>query len=175
MVEKRTLSLVLLSALGAIALSGQTRLLMDLAELQLEISSSEVVKDIVGSNMSPAASLRARDGFKLVVVTLKGSAPSSCPCVISMQSSEFTAIFEPKAGSRMQTAGAMSGPVNDYWQIAPERGGSVENHALVDPGPVVFRVAFAVPIEVDAFLVRYPTLARGKASASRPKPPGGGR
>jgi hypothetical protein len=180
-VRKEGLILLLLLFLGFSTQSraqpemAQDKPLADLAVLRLEITDSELAKEIVAYDPTSRSNSRLRvpDGFKLVVVTLGGTAPSWCPCVVSMQNSEFTAVFE----HRIQTAGALLWPgIGSSWQMGPEGRGIVTYHVFgVQPGPVTLKVAFAIPDVVDTFLVRYPTLAKGKATVSGSKPTGAKR
>ncbi|GAI90627.1 unnamed protein product, partial [marine sediment metagenome] len=84
------LSLIGLMCLNAI--SQELPFLMDLAQLKLEVTNTEVVDQISSSSFGrDDTTLSAWEGYKLLVVTLKGIVVLH-PCIITIETREFSAI-----------------------------------------------------------------------------------
>jgi len=132
--------------------------LMDLAQLKLEVTNTEVVGQISGF----FATLSAKEEYKLVVVTLKGIVTD--PCQISINTGEFSAIYEKGTGLNVKVSGAIA--KDDSWSV-PQVGSSITTICYIkEPGPIILKVAFILPEKITNFFVRYPALAKGKATIS---------
>lgn len=152
--------------------------LMDLAQLKMKITATEVVEELpTGSSFDDPddqagqAPSVAGDGKKIVVVTLKGNAPR--PCSITFRTGEFAAVYEQdgKPGSEIKR-NTIIGPAvalasGDSWSVSP---GTTTMLNLYKAGPLVLRFVFVVPNAVSDFQVRYPTLTGGKAVIPEKKP-----
>jgi len=164
---------LLLSLMGLMCLNGISQepelpLLMDFAQLKLEVNNTEVVDQIYGMDMT---TLSAKEGYKLVVVTLKGIVPH--PCRIILETSEFSAIYEEEITNfkgekevdikdRVSDAFATGGS----WRIPPVGARVFTTCWIKEPGPIILKVAFTLPEKITNFFVRYPALAKGKATIS---------
>ena len=153
------LSLIGLMCLNAI--SQELPFLMDLAQLELEVTNTEVVDQILSSYGLNTVTLSAGEGIQLVVVTLKGIVPH--PCRIIIKNSEFSVIYEKETSLHIKVSLAITN--NDSWSVSPE-GFSVSDIFIKEPGPIILKVAFTLPEKITNFFVRYPALAKGKATIS---------
>jgi len=153
------LSLIGLMCLNAI--SQELPFLMDLAQLELEVTNTEVVDQILSSYGLNTVTLKAGEGIQLVVVTLKGIVPH--PCRIIIKNSEFSVIYEKETSLHIKVSLAITN--NDSWSVSPE-GFSVSDIFIKEPGPIILKVAVILPEEITNFFVRYPALAKGKATIS---------
>ena len=151
--------------------------LMDLAQLNLEVVSTEVVDQLVDNH--PLAenaeyTLETKEGFKLFIVTLKGTVPNSWPIILGAW--EFTAICmkEGKIETKRRDETTIQKTVSydivnsSAVELLTGRWSSGETimHAVEEPGPIIIRVAFSLPEATTRFFVRYPTFARGDAVVS---------
>lgn len=88
---KRTLTLTspcLVFLMSIMAISQEPAPLLDLAQLNLEVTNTEIVDRIVGINQM---SLKPEEGHKLIAVTLKGTVPRASHLVIWF--SDFVAVY----------------------------------------------------------------------------------
>ena len=159
------LSLIGLMCLNAI--SQELPELMDLAQLKLEVTNTEVVGQISSFNTT----LSANEGYKLVAVTLKGIVTH--PCKITIETGEFSAIYEEETTNnkgeketsfRIKVSAAIA--KGDSWSIPPVGGRVTTTYYIREPGPIILKVAFTLPEKITNFFVRYPALAKGKATVS---------
>ncbi len=90
------LAIISLTALDNIAFSTELPHLINLSLLELEITNTEVAEKITANFGLEFVTLSAKEGYKLVIVTLKGTVPS--PCQISSETHEFTAVYVKKSG-----------------------------------------------------------------------------
>ena len=159
------LSLIFLMCLNAI--SQELPFLMDLAQLKLEVTNTEVVDQISSFNTT----LSAKEGYKLVVVTLKGIVTH--PCQISIGTAEFSAIYGEEAtnweGEKVtilyvEVSAAIA--EDDSWSISRVGATITLFYYIKEPGPTILKVAFILPEKITNFFVRYPALAKGKATIS---------
>jgi hypothetical protein len=157
------LSLIGLMCLNAI--SQELPFLMDLAQLKLEVTNTEVVDQISNSNTT----LSVKKGYKLVVVTLKGIVTD--PCKIPIKTSEFSAIYEEETTNNkgeketnihIEVSAAIA--KGDSWSISQVGVRVTSSYYIYEPGPIILKVAFNLPEKITSFFVRYPTLAKGKAT-----------
>jgi len=156
-------SLIGLMCLNAI--SQEHPFLMDLAQLKLEVTNTEVVVQISDFDTT----LSAKEGYKLVVVTLKGIVTH--PCQISIGTGEFSAIYEEEAtnweGEKvtiLYVGVSAAIAKDDSWSISQVGAKITLFYYIDEPGPIIFKVAFILPEKITSFFVRYPALAKGKAT-----------
>jgi len=155
------LSLIGLMCLNAI--SQELPFLMDLAQLKLEVTNTEVVDQI----SSFITTLSAKEGYKLLAVTLKGIVTG--PCIISIGPEEFSAIYKKETTDNKGEKGTtllikLSSAIakDDSWSISS----ATSSYYIYEPGPIILKVAFILPEKITNFFVRYPALAKGKATIS---------
>jgi hypothetical protein len=144
--------------------------LMDLAQLKLEVTNMEVVGQISTTGYQ-VTTLSAQEGYKLVVVTLKGIVTD--PCKIPIETGEFSAIYgeettnkkgEKETSFHITLSGAIA--KGDSWSIPPVDSRVTTTYYIREPGPIILKVAFTLPEKITNFFVRYPALAKGKATVS---------
>lgn len=142
--------------------------LTDLAQLNLEIAKTEVVDEIQQVGIGKLA---GTDDTKLIVVTLKGTA--KLPCRFCIEAQEFAAVFEGETVNiqdkkEKTTMIKVSDAVgsDESWIFAREGWMNVRYFRIEKSGTVNIRVAFFLPKRVNNFSIRYPTLAKGKATIS---------
>jgi len=164
---------LLLSLIGLMCLntiSQELPELMDLAQLKLEVTNMEVVGQISTTGYQ-VTTLSAKEGFKLFVVTLKGIVTH--PCKITIEAGEFSAIYEEETTNnkgeketifRIKVSAAIA--KGDSWSIPPVGGRITTTYYIREPGPIILKVAFTLPEKITNFFVRYPALAKGKATVS---------
>jgi hypothetical protein len=163
------LGVAMAAVFACLALPGiaQAPEVMDLAQLKLEVVKTERVDglwDPVGG-----VSLKAKEGAKIVVVTLGGTAAR--PVVIVADTKQFAALYYKGTGNDKRLEIAMSDAISlgkgaGPWAIASEGKSKMIISDAIGPGPVTLRVGLVIPDEVNSFLVLYPTFARGKAVIS---------
>jgi hypothetical protein len=154
------LSLISLMCLNAI--SQELPFLMDLAQLKLEVTNTEVVDQISSSYGLDTTTLSANEGYQLVVVTLKGIVPH--PCRIIIKNSEFSVIYEKETSLHIEVSSAITN--NDSWSVPPEGFSVTSDIFIKEPGPIILKVTVILPEKITNFFVRYPALAKGKATIS---------
>ncbi|NVN98060.1 MAG: hypothetical protein HXX17_01975 [Geobacteraceae bacterium] len=155
-------------------------LMADLSKLRLKIIETTTVEKLPGYMQSMAATpdeesesssyYRAPEGKKIVVVTLKGSIPS--PCRLTYDSAEFVALYDQSVTSstgvkkiRTVSSHAAGVTTTDSWQISTE-GVSTNSIEVYAASPLILRIAFYLPKEVESFDLRYPTAIAKKATIS---------
>jgi hypothetical protein len=138
--------------------------LLDLSQLNLKISASEVV-DSVGDFMSGSISAKGEKN-KLVKVTLTGSLPS--PSKITLKSNDFMAISEIKGSTFVMGKNSVAIHINGIWTLesSKENTFGVTTVLLREAGPITIKVAFILPQDVNEFFVSYPALVSGKVNLS---------
>ena len=143
-------------------------LLMDLAQINLEVINTEIEVQISTTGYQ-SVTLSSKAGYKLVIVTLTGIITS--PCRIASGTSEFTAIYEKvttndEGEKKFRVSIKVSDAIakDDSWAIPPEGARITTTYFIRETGNIIIKVAFVLPEDVDNFFVRYPTLAKGKAS-----------
>jgi len=148
------------------AISQELPELMDLAQLKLEVTNTEVVGQISGYNTT----LSAKEGFKLFVVTLIGIVTE--PCKIAIETREFSAIYEKEITNNkgeketsLDVIVSDAVATGDSWSIPPV-GARTFTVCPIKAGPTIIKVAFILPEKITSFFVRYPALAKGKATIS---------
>ena len=164
------LSLISLMCLNAI--SQELPFLMDLAKLKLEVTNTEVVDQISSSSFGrDDTTISAKEGYKLVVVTLKGIVLH--PCIITIAAREFSAIYEEettnnKGEKETRLSVKLSDAIarDDSWSIFQVAFSETTTCYIKEPGPIILKVAFILPEKITNFFVRYPALAKGKAAIS---------
>jgi len=164
------LSLISLMCLNAI--SQELPFLMDLAQLKLEVTNTEVVDQISSSNFGRDATTTADEGYKLVVVTLKGIVPH--PCRIAIETRDFSAVYEKETSNSKGEKEVSLGfdvsdaiaTTDDSWILTGDISYFISILYIREPGPTIIKVAFIFPEKITSFFVRYPTLAKGKATIS---------
>jgi len=164
------LSLIGLMCLNAISQEPELLelpFLMDFAQLKLEVTNTEVVDQISRFNTT----LSVNEGYKLVVVTLKGIVTG--PCQISIETREFSAIYEEettnnKGEKETRLSVKLSDAIarDDSWSIFQVAFSETTTCYIKEPGPIILKVAFILPEKITNFFVRYPALAKGKAAIS---------
>jgi len=164
------LSLISLMCLNAI--SQELPFLMDLAKLKLEVTNTEVVDQISSSSFGrDDTTISAKEGYKLVVVTLKGIVLH--PCIITIAAREFSAIYEEETTNNkgeketrpyVMVSDAVA--IGDQWAIPSVGSRVTTTYYIKEPGPIIIKVAFMLPEKITNFFVRYPALAKGKATIS---------
>jgi len=159
------LSLIGLMCLNAI--SQELPFLMDLAQLKLEVTNTEVVDQI----SSFFTTLSANEGDKLFVVTLIGIVTDPCQIIIGAE--EFSAIYEEETtnnksekGTRLYLKGSAAIAKGNIWVISSVNVRVTTTYPIEEPGPIIIKVAFILPEKITNFFVRYPALAKGKATIS---------
>ncbi|GAJ20676.1 unnamed protein product [marine sediment metagenome] len=115
--------------------------------------------------------LSADEGYKLVVVTLKGIVPH--PCRIAIETRDFSAVYEKETtnskgekevslGFRVSDAIA----TDDSWLLIGYSSYSYRTFYIREPGPIILKMAVCLPEQITNFFVRYFALAKGKATIS---------
>jgi len=133
-------------------------LLVDLAQLKLEVTNTEVVDRILGTH----AAISAKEGRKLVVVTLKGTVlaiGSGSIYRILIGSDEFAAIYEEEFDTIIEPSVAIAIDDKDKWVIS---GQSI--YYFYSPDSTILKVVFSLPEKTTNFFVLCPTLTKGKAT-----------
>lgn len=144
-------------------------LLMDTAQLELKVTDTEEA-DRISSAGYQMTTLSAKEGYKLVVVSLEGTVQE--PCRLTFNTTEFAAIYEKETtdheGKKQLRVSVKESSAIERgaWSIPPEGAKSTVTFYIREPGPITLRVAFILPEEITSFHVRYPTLAQGKAVIS---------
>ena len=168
------LSLIGLMCLNAISQEPELPFLMDLAQLKLEVTNTKIVDQISSSSFgldATTTTTTANEGYQLVVVTLKGIVPH--PCRITIETREFSVIYEEETTNyegekevslRVRLSDAVA--TGDIWSIAPEGTSVTLSIFRREPGPIILKVAVILPEKTTNFFVRYPALAKGKATIS---------
>ena len=161
---------LLLSLIGLMCLnviSQELPFLMDLAQLKLEVANTEVVDQISSFD----GTLSAKEGDKLFVVTLKGTVTDPCQIIIGAE--EFSAIYEKETtdnkgekGTTLLIKGSAAIARYDSWSISQVGRSLTLFYYIKEPGPIILKVAFILPEKITSFFVRYPALAKGKATIS---------
>ena len=157
------LSLIGLMCLNVISQEVELPFLMDLAQLKLEVINTEVVDQVSGF----VGTLSAKEGYNLVVVTLKGIVTD--PCLIPINTGEFSAIYEREfTNNKGEKETTLLIRVSDAiasndWLISKA---DVYTYCIKEPGPIIIKVAFILSEKITNFFVRYPALAKGKATIS---------
>ncbi len=150
-------------------------LLMDIAQLELKVTDAKVVDHIsTGTGGDEETTLSAKEGYKLVVVSLEGTVQEPCRLTFETHATEFAAIYEKETTDyegkkQLQVFVTKSSAfAKDFgWKIPPKGALSmVTTYYIYKPGPITLRVAFILPEEITSFHVRYPALAQGKAVIS---------
>jgi len=152
---------LLLSLIGLMCLntiSQELPELMDLAQLKLEVTNTEVVGQISRYNTT----LSAKEGFKLFVVTLIGIVTEPCQIIIGAE--EFSAIYKKETNFSSKVSDAFAH--DDSWSVPPEGFSVTSKFPIKEPGTIIIKVAFILPEKITSFFVRYPALAKGKATIS---------
>ena len=149
------------------AISQELPELMDLAQLKLEVTNTEVVGQISSYNTT----LSAKEGFKLFVVTLIGIVTEPCQIIIGAE--EFSAIYKKETtdnkgekGTTLLIKGSAAIARYDSWSISQVGHSLTSFYYIKEPGPIIIKVAFILPEKITNFFVRYPALAKGKATIS---------
>ena len=162
---------LLLSLIGLICLntiSQELPFLMDFAQLKLEVTNTEVVDQISSYFGLDTLTLSAKEGDKIVVVTLKGIVPH--PCRITIEPRDFSVICEEETtkskGEKEVSLGfrvsdATSGVTGESWGWLLTRSTFTGK-----PGPIILKMAVCLPEKITNFFVRYPVLAKGKTTIS---------
>ena len=168
------LSLIGLMCLNTISQEPELPFLTDLAQLELEVTNTEVVDQISSSSFGrDDTKLSAWEGYKLVVVTLKVIVIH--PCIITIETREFSAIAiyeeettnnkgEKETRSYVMVSDAVT--IGDQWTIPSVNTRVFTVNPIKEPGPIIIKVAFILPEKITNFFVRYPALAKGKATIS---------
>lgn len=145
-------------------------LLMDIAQLELKVTDTEEADRISSGLLGRTTTLSAKEGYKLVVVSLEGTVQE--PCRLPFNTTEFAAIYEKETTDyegkkKLQVfVTKSSGIERATWSIPPEGAQTTVTFYIPEPGPITLRVAFILPEEITSFHVRYPALAQGKAAIS---------
>jgi hypothetical protein len=127
--------------------------MLDPNALDLEVVKAKTqaeIRNFLGKSVS------AKPGYRLAVVTLRGSAKKDCRVPFNIAG--FAAVYEENGQPNVITACAAS-PAQDFWGLAPE---SVVL-SCTKAAPVEIQVAFSIPDDVTAFSVQCPSLAQGEA------------
>lgn len=139
--------------------------LIDPGEMHFHVAKVETVDQVPCFLKKKGLQLlHAKQGYKAVVVTLKGTIPSRGRLLIDLGG--FAAVWETSAGTLAGTkaeavcVGAFAG--RNIFLYAKE--GTFVQKAF-DPGPFVTRVVFAMPTSVKTFHIFYPALLHGRAIA----------
>jgi len=165
------LFLIGLMCLNAISQEPELPFLMDLAQLKLEVTNAEVVDQISSSSFGRDATTTANEGYKLVVVTLKGIVPH--PCRIAIETRDFSAVYEKETTNSKGEKEVSLGfdvsdaiATDDRWTLT---GDSIYRYNILyirEPGPIILKMAVCLPEQINNFFVRYFALAKGKATIS---------
>lgn len=157
---------VLLSCLAPVfaADPGKTEdvpLLSDWSELGLKVSGIEDVPSISVKSGSKTTTTSANPGFRLLVVTLRGTVPSACR--IPTRPGEFTALCTKPSpdspGGVSYVAYHSSGIARDFtWTFAEAKTvvTTTWTYAESKPAPILLRVSFTLPDQVTGFVLRGP-------------------
>ncbi len=145
-------------------------LLMDIAQLELKVTDTEEADRISSGFFGQTTTLSAKEGYKLVVVSLEGTVQE--PCGLPFDPTDFAAIYEKEitdyeGKKELQVRVTKSSGIEiGTWSIPPEGAQTTVTFYIPEPGPITLRVAFILAEEITSFHVRYPTLAQGKAVIS---------
>lgn len=138
-------------------------LLLDLSQLNLKVTSSEVVESVCEPS---GRCVQAKDTeHKLVVVTMSGFLKK--PSMVSLLANDFSAT--PVDASFWRTTDRSVGIyMNGFWTL--DKGSNQEMGIVAVPfsaaGPITLRVAFPIRQNTGEFYVGYPAFAAGRASAA---------
>lgn len=136
-------------------------LLLDLSQLKLKVSSSEVVDSVCTFERSACVS-HVEGENKLVVVTLSGAL--AAPAMVSLQVDDFSATPADATFFRPSTR-SVAVNVNGFWAVDKGK----EKEIVGGPqkaGQIAIKAAFLLKPETSAFVVSYPALVAGRASAA---------
>ncbi len=143
--------------------------LTELAQLKVKVTAVEVIDTLYDgpSDQAERHIIKAAEGTRIVVVTLKGSAPR--PCTATFESTDFSCSYEkPVSGhGGKKERGSAIGPAvaasfGEPWTFFP--GARTASFYLYEKGdPVVLKIAFVVPLDVNNLVVRHPGFSAGKA------------
>ena len=162
--------LFLLSLIGLIclnAISQELPFLMDFAQLKLEVTNTEVVDQISCVFCTDTITFSAKEGDKIVVVTLKGIVPH--PCRITIEPRDFSVIYEEETtNSKGEKEVSLGFRVSDATSVTGESWGWLLTRSTFTgkPGPIILKMAVCLPEQITDFFVRYPVLAKGKTTIS---------
>ena len=147
---------------GAIAW-GQPAGFDDLSLLKLQVEKAEVVESIPigGGGLSTPRTMNAKPGYRMWVVTLKGSVPR--PCNVAVAPAAFLAAWDKEEDWGDRKVRTMNFEVahhvrsGDRWVA-----GYSTDYAKAMPEERV-AIAVTLPAEVKEFRVTYATFAPGVA------------
>jgi|GEM_PF-4927362 len=143
--------------------------LTELAQLKMKVTAVEV-KDALYDGPSDLAErniIKADEGAKIVVVTLRGTAPR--PCIATFKPTDFSCVYEEVAPGHDATkerdsvvGPAVAASFGEPWLFS--LGVRTVSYYSYEKGrPVVMKIAFVVPLDVNSLLVRHVTFSAGKA------------
>jgi hypothetical protein len=143
--------------------------LTELAQLKMKVTAVEVIDKLYDgpSDQAERHIIKAAEGTRIVVVTLKGTAPR--PCTATFKSTDFSCSYEKSVSGhdgkkeRESAIGpAVAASYGEPWSFSP--GVRTASFYLYGKGdPVVLKIAFVVPLDVKNLLVRHPAFSAGKA------------
>ena len=156
-------------------ISQEIPIIADLAKFDLEIVNTEVINEITTYSMITMtfdrSTITAKEGYKLVVVTLTGKLAE--PCAIFLHKAAITAIYEEKGLSDKKVVKLEYPVAYDYsgdgiWSDLTTNINSTVTAwtvawTLSKPGSITLKVAFILPEKISNFSVLVPTLAKGEA------------
>lgn len=140
-------------------------LLMDLAQINLEVKDAEVINEISSYDRT----ISAKGGYKLVTVTLEGNVNK--PCRIAFNNFQFAAIYE-EYSTKYKVEGEFIVHIkessaiakNNAWSLPPEGGIVTTIYYIYESGPIFLKVAFSLPEEILSFYILNPTLVKGEVT-----------
>ncbi|MGA9364916.1 MAG: CFI-box-CTERM domain-containing protein [Bacteroidota bacterium] len=145
--------------------SHELPLLVDLSLLKLKVTQSEVV-DSIATTGQQSAKYSPKEGYKMVVVHLRGTIPYRCR--VTLRTDEFAAVFEQSVTNQkgekevvvdVRQSSAMA--KDDDWNIPPQNGTSTSTYYYwqSDSSTIDLKAAFIIPAYITEFFVRYPAGA----------------
>ncbi|MBZ5621724.1 MAG: hypothetical protein LAQ69_23800 [Acidobacteriia bacterium] len=149
-------------SVGTLAAEDHPPLLLDLSQLKLNVSSSEVTPSLC--DMSGGCVFAKEGEQKLVVVTLSGFLQK--PSMVSLLANDFAAT--PADSSFWRTSDRSVGiNLNGIWTL--DKGNQAMGIVAVPfsaSGPIAIKVAFLLKMNTSEFFVSYPAFVVGRASVS---------
>lgn len=155
--------------------------LFDLGQLQLEVVSIQVAEEITSGQGEKKETMRPKEGFDLVVVTMQAVVES--PCRVPVATNEFSAVWEhiktrtiygkTETSSSFYVFPSAALALNDTWTLTPAGRAVTVTYYFAEKGTALLRLAFLVPKAAQArFVIRYPVAAKVKEQkAGKGSPP----
>jgi len=145
------------------------------------VADIQVVEEISAGQGEKKESIRPKEGYDLVVVTMQAMVES--PCRVPMATNEFSVVWEQRSSrtifgktetsSSFYVYASVAIALSDDWSLAPIGRSVTVTSYFTKQGTALFRVAFILPKAAkDNLVIRYPVVTRGKVQKeSKGSPP----